>query len=394
MMYFCEINKTHDEHLTINGKLFQLLRGLYPTHVIHCYMSLSHWNQLDGVIEGDSNVRFFETRVIEPMQGDKIRWIRKIVLECLTILKIVRKAAKQGVGLIFFSSMSPFANYFIQVLLKYFVTKDVKVIVTLHGELQLLKSTNQKMVDKLYAACLRKALRVNLSNRRFLVLNELIKGNLVKNGIAEHSAILEIPHPYGKRYEIPLKRDANRQGKTVLGHIGTAKLVKNSHLFFDLADKNAKNVKSGCAVFLISGQVFGEMRPFQNAYVEFGQTSSFVEAAAYVERCLMMDYAIFMYTDDQYGMISSGAIMDAIAFGIPIIGFKNTYLTYLFNLCHAKPGVLCEGYEDMADCVRRLIESDDGCYPHYLAGMKELQTYFSFERIQRQFNVQVGHFFG
>src|SRR5690606_1001659 len=233
---------------------------------------------------------FFDTPVIEPLQGDKIRWIRKIMLECLIILKIVRKAIKHGVGLIFFASLSPFANYFIQVLLKCFVSKEVKVIVTLHGELQLLKSTHQKTVDKLFAVCIRKALRVTLPNRKFLVLNELIKRDLVESGIAEHSAIFEIPHPYGKPYEIRFERDGNRRGRTVFGHIGIAKLAKNSHLFFDLADKNATSVMSGRAVFLISGQVLEETKIFQNAYVEFEQVSSFVEATVYLERCLMMDY--------------------------------------------------------------------------------------------------------
>lgn len=378
--------------MTINGKLFQLLKGSCPTSSIDCYMSLSHRIQLEGVITDDPNILFFETPVIEPKQGNKIRWIRKIILECLTIVKIIRKAIKNNVSLIFFSSMSPFANYFIHLLLKYFVTSEVKVIITLHGELQLLKSANQKMVDKLYGICIRKALRMNLPNMRFLVLNELIKDDLVKNGIVEPSVIFGIPHPYGERHAINPKRYVNSQGAMVFGHIGTAKLVKNSHLFFDLANKNAERIESGRALFLINGQVFEEMKPFQNTYVKFEQSSSFVEAANYVEQCLMMDYAIFMYTDDQYGMVSSGAIMDAIAFGIPIIGFKNTYLTYIFNLCHTKPGILCERYEDLVGYVRTLTERGDACYAQHLAGMEELQTYFSFERIQHQFNMQINNF--
>ena len=392
MIYFCEINKTHDEHITINGKMFQLLKGSFPTHDIDCYMSSSHWNQLSDVITRDANIQFLETRVVDPKQGDKIRWIRKILWECLTVLRIVRKAVKNNVSLIFFSSMSPFANYFIHLLLRYFVTNDIKVIITLHGELQLLKSDNLKKVDKVYATCVRRALWMKLPNRRFVVLNELIKSNLVAGGITDSSSIFEIPHPYDNRWAIVHERNSNSNHKMVFGHIGTAKLTKNSHLFFDLAKKNAASVVSGQVAFLISGQVFEEMEPFHNTYVEFRQSSSFVETADYVEQCLMMDYAIFMYTDNQYSMISSGAIMDAIAFGIPIIGLKSTYLTYLFDLCHTKPGILCECYEDMTYYVQRLISGGDDNYPQYLIGVNELQEYFSFERIQYKFDAQVRDF--
>ena len=392
MIYFCEINKTHDEHITINGKMFRLLKGSFSAQAIHCFMSASHWSHLGDAITRDTNVQFLETRVIDPNPVSKIRWIRKILRECLTIVSIVRKAAKHNVSLIFFSSVSPFANYFIQLVLKYFVKSDVKVIITLHGELQLLKSANLKMVDKVYAACIRRALRMKLPNRRFVVLNELIKSNLVAAGITDSSSIFEIPHPYDKRRAIARERYINSNHKMVFGHIGTAKLTKNSHLFFDLAKKNAASVISGQVAFLISGQVFEEMKPFHNTHVEFRQSSSFVEAADYVEQCLMMDYAIFMYTDNQYSMISSGAIMDAIAFGIPIIGLKSTYLTYLFDLCHTKPGILCECYEDMTYYVQRLISGGDDNYPQYLIGVNELQEYFSFERIQYKFDAQVRDF--
>ncbi len=392
MIYFCEINKTHDEHITINGRLLQLLVAAFPAHEICCYMSPSHWNQLPGAITKDANIRFLKTAVVDTRKVNKIKWIIKICWECLTIVKIIRKATKQGARLVFFSSISPFANYFTHLLLTYFVSIDIKMIITLHGELQLLKSYHLKTVDKVYAGCIRKALRMKLANRKFLVLSELIKRSLDADGVADPLSIFEIPHPYDERYIMQQERNRSDFNHTCFGHIGTAKLAKNSHLFFDLAARNASSVTSGQVVFLISGQVFHEMVPFQNRYVEFQQSSSFVETTNYVEQCLMMDYAVFMYTDSQYGMVSSGAIMDAIAFGIPMIALKNSFLTYLFDLCHSKPGILCEDYEDMIDQVQRLINDGDENYAQYLAGINELRKYFSFKRIQRKFDDQVLRF--
>ncbi|SEL59249.1 glycosyltransferase family protein [Parapedobacter koreensis] len=387
MIYFCETNKTKGEHAFINSQLVQLIAKACPSHNIHCYASLSHWKELSEVLSENTNYYFSPITVLEPQEKQKIRWIIKILLECFATIGLIRKATKKKVSLIFFSSMSPLTNVFVHIWLKWFISKDVKVIITLHGELQLIKERpGRKLIDKIYKLALDKALRMRLANRKFLVLNELIKNELVGGTQIEPVAVLSIPHPYHKKH---IKFPNRPTDKIVFGHLGTAKLAKNSHLFFALAKQYANSVSAGKAAFVINGQVLPEILPFQNNYVEYQRQSVFVETKKYEEQCSAMHYAIFMYTDDQYSLVSSGAIMDAIAFGLPIICLKNKYFEYLFGLCKVKPGILCEHYEEIVDNVQRLIRKNDDEYDRYLLGMNELQTYFSIEKIQRKFDDQV-----
>lgn len=388
MVYFCEMNKTHNEHAFINGKLLQLVINSFQKHAIHCHMSTSHWGELSDNINNDSKVDFSAITVLEPKAKRKIRWVIKIVVECFNVIRVIRRAFKNGVSLVFFSSMSPFANYFTHLWVRLPRYRHIKIIITLHGELQLLRSKNVKQVDRIYAICVRKALQAKFPNRKFLVLNELIKGKLIEDKLIDPSSILEIPHPYDDKYKHAVFNKHQVQ-EMAFGHIGTAKLAKNSHLFFDLAKQNAESVTSGKAIFLISGQVFPDISPFHNGFVEYISSLTLIDAKKYMEQCLRMRYAVFLYLDDQYEMVSSGAMMDAIAFGIPLISIKNAYSEYLFGLCNTTPGILCESYDDMANHVQRLILNGDAHYAQYLFGIQELQAYFSFERIQDMFDSQM-----
>lgn len=388
MIFFCEINKTGFEHATANKQLLALLARTFPGSVIQARISQSHWQAIsDGVDTTDIEPLFEE--VIAPETGNKWRWISKLLNECKRAFAILRAAQNKKVKLVFFASSSPLGNLFIS-LLSRFVFKKCKVVITLHGELQLLRSRGGKAVDRVYALCLRKAFSMKVTNQRYLILDKYICDRLLAYGLIPSERVMAIRHPLTHKQLSP--NEPIPEKKVVFGHLGVAKVDKHSPLFFDLARRFQSEVSKGLASFVVAGQVLDEMLPFTNQWVEYSEAGELLTNDAYLARCKGMQYAVFFYDDKGYELISSGAIMDAISFGIPIIGLRNPYFTHLFEQCQIPPGILCDDFNGFCEVVRKLITTDEYNYEQMKTGMRLLKSKFDFGQIQVDFSSQLHGF--
>jgi len=392
MIYFCEVNKCGGEHASVNSKLLSLVHRWDPAARIGVYLSTDHWAEICRLGDHRQYASLRRIRVIEPVWKDKLRWLIKIVLECTTLMRILVEARRERPRLIFLTSLSPFANYVLHGLLRLY--NRVPVIVVLHGELQLLAQRNPKLVDRWYARWLNKVLRTVRKNRKFLILGPEIRQQLLDRFGYPAAHFLTVPHPTSDGASRLRPATTEKAGGVVFGYLGTAKLAKNAQLFFGLADKLRAEVQAGRARFIVSGQVFPEMTTFVHRWVTCSGVNQPVAYAEYMERCLQMDYAIFFNSDENYNLISSGSVMDAVTFGIPIIALRSAMVERLFGLCQSPPGVLCEDLQDMEQTVCRLIEAGPESVSAFSRGVEELKRHFSDERIQEVFNSQLDYLIG
>lgn len=387
MIFFSEVNKTGLEHATANKQLLMLLARTFPESTIYARISELHWKAISEGVNTAGIVPLFE-QVVSPEKGNKWRWIVKLLTECRRSFLILRHAQRKKATLVFFASSSPVGNMFIS-LLSRFIFNKCKVVITLHGELQLLRNPGRKTVDRVYAACLRRAFSMKLINRRYLVLDKYIRDRLVAYKLLPAGSMMAIRHPLTYEGEI---RPPDVGPGIVFGHLGVAKLEKRSPLFFELAAKFQSEVAVGHASFIVAGQLLDEMQPFKNKWVEYSDTDKLVSYDAYFNHCLKMQYAIFFYDNAGYELISSGTIMDAISFEIPIIALKNHYFTHLFDACEIPPGILCSDFDELCDVVDKVITTDGYNYGEMKAGMGLLKHKFDLGQIQVDFSTQIDGF--
>lgn len=387
MILFCEVNKTGLEHALVNRQMLTLLARIFPGATTYARVSESHWAAISRNEQVEGIMPVFEP-VVRSAKGNKWRWIVKLLTECKLSFRILRHAQREKAALVFFASSSPVGNLFISLMLT-FLFRKCKVIITLHGELQLLRQRGGKCVDRLYASFLRMAFTMRLLGRRYLVLDPYIRDRLVTYKLLPGDRIIAIRHPLTHEGEIS---PPNAGPGIVFGHLGVAKLEKRSPLFFELAAKFQSDVAVGRASFVVAGQLLDEMQPFINNWVEYSDSDELVSYDAYLDHCMKMQYAIFFYDNAGYELISSGTIMDAISFEIPIIALKNGYFTRLFDACAVPPGILCNDFEELCDVVYKVITSDGFNYGQLKVGMRLLKHKFGLGQLQDDFSSQLEGF--
>lgn len=379
MVYFAELNKTGEEHAVINGSLLQMISHIFNGEKIVFWGSKVHFDKLE---RGNLDIYTHFIRVRKPKDKDKFNWILKFLTEIIFIFRILICANRDNVRFIFFSSLSVFGNYTLKILASLLFRK-IPLIIMLHGELELLRRNSvHKKVDRYYGFILEKALKKRASNIKYLVLGEFIKDMSLELGLLKEDQILVIDHPFTfpridthpRMYSIPH-----------FGHIGVAKKSKNSHLFFKLAEQFSKEIALGQVKFSIIGMVLNDMKGYVSGSVECVGNDKFVERHLYEKYISEIDYSIFLYDDNNYGLTGSGAIMDAISYQKPILCLKNRYFSQLFANEYHRPGWTFNNIEELSQKITEIIGGKErDTYMTQVSFFDPLKNQFSISQIEKQ----------
>lgn len=388
MIFFAEINKTDNEHEVINGCLLQMIYNIFSEDEVVFWGSEKHFVHLKIDVKRNLKKKFIN--VLAPKDGNKLFWTWKFCREARLIWSLLKSAQQSRVKLVFFSSLSIPGNFFINHLaLKFF--KEVPVVITLHGELGLLSTRmHQTRVERNFATLLKKALRCNTGNINYLLLGELIREEVLESNLLRKERILCIEHPYTfpavtTRYFPSLV--------PAFGHLGIAKRSKNSHFFFKLAERFYAQIQAGLVKFTLIGRMWNDFGFDNQGLIEFEDTFNFLDRDTYIRRIQQIDYAVFFYDDNQYGITGSGAIMDAIAYDKPILCLKNKFFTQLFSsTTEGKPGWIFEDMESMFKKINDIIAGEEkDKYEDQVKCIKSLKSLISVKSIEKRLASELSH---
>lgn len=384
MVYFCEINKTDAEHAMVNRSLLGILREAYPEEEIRVYMSLSHLDATGIQNVTDKNLTIQTIPVLSPLAGNKKRWIHKLWSEAKTLKRILKQFQKAEGRLLFFSSLSPLGAKLLSLYARRYRISG-QILATLHGELQLLSAEPTKKIDRFYASCLRQALSASVEGLRWLVLGDAVKAKLIDLGLASSDKCISIPHPL--REPLPLLPPKSPK-PLVFGHIGVAKQAKLSPLFFAWAEELQAEISKGNVRFILAGPVLQDMKGYTNTWVEHSPTDQFLSDEAFQAACQQMHYAVFLYEDAQYGLISSGAITEAISFEIPILAVKSVQIERLFAQVPHAPGKIYPNKEALQADLPRLMAlgAPD---PAMILGIRQLKALYDIPSLAKLLKDQI-----
>jgi hypothetical protein len=384
MIYYCEINKTDAEHAVVNKALLRMLMTAFPQENIQGYLSPSHLDALKMRHHKDPRLNFETIPVLSPIAGNKRQWLNKLSKEIIQLVRLYFQFKKSESFLLLFTSLSPTAFGVLSILSRLFPTKG-KVVVTLHGELQLLAGKPSKIIDRLYARCIRYGLLHPGKSLTYLVLGDTVREKLLEERLAHSATIWSLPHPL--REPLPIKA-ASSDPPLVFGHIGVAKQAKQSAVFFEWASRCAAAIEQKKIQFVLAGPVLPDMQGYTNQWVEHRASEHFLSDEDFQRICSRMDYAIFLYEESQYGFISSGALTEAISFEIPILAIRNKQLEHLFSQVETPPGRLYTTKEAMWEDLRSLIEQGTPDLK-MREGIRQLKALYSLPQMAAKFRLAI-----
>ena len=177
---------------------------------------------------------------------------------------------------------------------------------------------------------------------------------------------MDIDHPYAYSTELHLKNVTESKIITI-GHVGSLGIRKNGHLIYSLAERHRRKISNGTLRYWAVGPVEDNVLQYKNSYVtefsnkEFGQ---YISREVFDQKIKEIDYAVFLYAQDQFIFRASGTILDVINFTKPIIAMKHPFFDYLTSQV-GNIGFLCANLDDMASLISRLAERDEVLLAQY-----------------------------
>lgn len=273
---------------------------------------------------------------------------KKFFQQLLLINNIFKSEEKN----IVFLSLLPIT----QVILIYFAKKykNKNIYVIHHSELTGVSKKNYWKIWKQY-------FWINLyfkikknENLISIVLGENIVKNLSKYIKIDKTIIYAINHP--NIFNEKKEKKEKKIKKIKIASIGSGSLSRGTNYLFEVANMiSSENIE-----FEIIGSIRKELIPYANEKVKYGH-EKMLERKEYEFKIRNIDYAIYLYPENEYELVASGAIFDSIKFSKPIICLENDYFKEVFKKM-GNIGYMCKNIEEIKNViieVSKIVEKDE-----------------------------------
>ncbi len=345
-------------HVPFNRAMLQVINTTFPTSQITIWAEKKHF---DAIVNSDQpfieQVTYKQIRVSLVKSGSKIGWFCKHIQECGLIVRALCSSYFRKPSLLVFSATSPIGVFFLNMLL-FSLFRKQRVLVVLHSLAVLAEERQQKIIDRLYAWFLKKAFHKSTKNEQYIVMESSVANFLEEQGFLKRKQLIVIAHPYlFASFQKKLFRQSSDKPIRFV-HLGIARKSKGSHQFFLLAERFKAEISEGKVLFQIVGAVLDEMTPYLNPYVVCEKGGQLLDIENYKAYCEEADYAVFLYEDSYYQLTSSGALLDAISYGLPILALKNRSFKEVFGSTDFPPGMLYDTFEELAQGIHTFIHKN------------------------------------
>lgn len=326
-------------------------------------LSLNETQAADWMNRSEAGISVEGLRV---KQSPGFRKLFDAITECFAIRRILRSAEAEGAHFVFALSIGPIALWLFR---RFPSSRGVSLpfVVTLHGELQELASPKRGIVTR--AAWVRAALSGRSRNFKAIVLGRSIIPELGREGI-DVSDFVAVPHPYSCP-PVDLRQKAGRPLEIVAP--GGSSLLKGSQDIFRLA-RLVRNSSAGeAAHFTLHGSWDPALSPFDNGFVEHSTLGQQLAPELYDEGLHRADFFLFLYPPGSYRLMASGAFLDAVRIGRPVLALRTAYFEEMFGMA-GEFGRLFDNIEDMADFIIKYSKRLDGeIYSSWLRNLESLR---------------------
>lgn len=324
---------------------------MYPGKVEYYSSSSSRANVIK-LCKELSDIPYHHLAVVDPHNN-----IQAVLRAFLSAFQNIRMLLSfKNDDLLFYNYDNVFSLHLINVINKFLKRK---IVIVCHGELELLLP---EIKGGIFAKMMSRVLKAffSVENRiddriNFCVLGKSILHNVCKilpTTASCHFSFFD--HPYIYKDSIRKNKKSNVIN---IGVVGTFSEEKGAADFVWLVQQlnSEKNVS-----FSITGTVTSRLEELMSLGVSLpsNQGKGLVPRKEFADRLKELDYLLFFYPSDSYKFTASGAIMDAIEWGIPILAIKNDYFSYIFEN-YGSIGHLVNNKHEMKNLILSLLNKKD-----------------------------------
>jgi hypothetical protein len=205
-----------------------------------------------------------------------------------------------------------------------------------------------------------------------IVLAEYIKDAVVQAIPRVRSAIRVIDHPF---FSLPQKKEKTIPGleSIILTLPGVATLKKNSHLFFELAQRLAALSIPMHPTFRLVGKITdSRVKQYVNNCVTIIGAETGLTKSEYDRLLDESDFIVLLYPSNTYRYTASGVFFDVLRSNKPIIGLNNPAFAY-YRRRFGELGYIYDSFEELCTQMIQKLQDPQTLHKEYAVFQQNLQ---------------------
>lgn len=379
MVYVVEAFVEDYLHVLANVNLIKIFKNIYPTEMIVFIAPEKHNKKVREYFQKEFNeIKFENLKNLNssPLSiFDRVNLIFSRIHRDYKVLNSVFKRCKPGDRVVITHI------HFLSLVLLKLVKKKYPSTITfsvIHGDVEFVYfpvTKDQKIIGFFH----KWMFMIKAKNFYYLFLTPISKKILIESGKTTSQETLSIDLP---TFPLKSKIIANPVfdfSQVRIGHIGSAGIRKNVHLFYQMANVIKNKIEDGSLECSTVGVLENTIAPYLNTliinYVD-NQINKPLSREIYDKEIMKLDYAIFFYGKNDFILRSSAAFFDAIYYEKPIIALRNTFFEDLF-LREGEIGYLCDDLEEIEDLINDIIVQREKYNQNYIIFIENLRKYKS-----------------
>lgn len=381
MIHYIDQTSERDHHMVFNSSILKMLMIMYPNEEIICHGIVSNQESTKQLLDSEElkKITFKSIEYSKPLSENKffkiLNYIRKEKKRKRHFKELLLTTTEKD---LIFLSITTFTSFAVFKKLK--AEFVVPTIAVLHGDLDFVYNAKTR-VEKLIGSSYKKVFKTKAPNFYYLILNKISKAYVVNDGYLKQDEIFEINHPYNMMDKVATQKNIFNNASYSFGHIGSMEVErKNSHFLYRLAETCQQYVAEKKVSFQAIGLITPSILSFKNKWVEEmvgnkqADKPDYLSREAYEAKLALLDYSMFFYDENQYIFRASGAIIDAIAFTIPLIVLEHPIFDYIFKDA-GNVGFKCKDLDEMQALIKKIVEKDAEVLNQYSEQVNNLVKY-------------------
>ncbi|MDE1192048.1 MAG: glycosyltransferase [Arachidicoccus sp.] len=371
----------HDkEHVVFNTAFIKVIDKVYSKENLTAYVEQMHLNNLfpsfkEEITNGKISFKVENTLFYKNGSGVFSKFIQfiyqRVYKDGFFFIRLFRKIDPKE-DVLFITHMHPITFFFFK-LIKIFFPK-IKVLIVLHGDADSVLTRNKHNLPvSFWGIIYMLGFKIKQANCYYILLSKLGLKLLSEKKILLKKEMLDIPHPYFYTNRTPASIDLKQ--KINIGYIGSLTNRKNGQLFIDIANKIKQSSAAEHYIFSQIGSIDQNFLLLLNENIKVvKKENGYIDRNLFQIKIAEIDYAIFLFPNDEFRIRVSGAFYDAVEFCKPLIVLKSDYFDSIFEEA-GNIGYVCNSTSNIVDLLQYLIEYPAIRKEQYMQQCENLSKY-------------------
>jgi|GEM_PF-3144987 len=302
-------------------------------------------------------------------------WYLKLKEEFHFFQSLPYQQAIQDADLVIFTTITP-VNLFLHAGILNSLANSKKVVVGLHGEIEVLFKSRPTFREKLFRYFYKSALK-KTPQVKFLLWSPFIEQNMLNAGYLKREQAFSAFHPLSEVRNEEVGLELPSHGKTfVFSHLGVASYRKNADKLFELSTIiDLKKSPDHHISIRNIGKVEAKMQSKVNPLVNIlSMNNEVLTQKRYAHEIGQTHYVLSFISGEEYVNRISGSILDAVQYYRPIIALRHSFIEDIFDKA-GDIGFLCDSLESMSELILRIVNYDEQLISRYTSQVKNLKAY-------------------